>query len=121
QETREGLRQARTSCRFSAHFRKPGVGVWLFFSSLRIAHAGKYVAQTARVTWILWSALLTLLATATVVYAAFRRDVAAARAMTLSESRILNTRCGQIEYASCGVGSPVLVLHGTSGGWDQGL
>ena len=41
------------SCRFSARSRKPGVGVWLFFSSLRIAHAGKYVAQTAHVTWIL--------------------------------------------------------------------
>lgn len=28
---------------------------------------------------------------------------------------------GPIEYARVGQGSPVLVLHGASGGWDQGL
>ena len=72
-------------------------------------------------SWIFWSALLFVLAIATLVYVAYRRDVAAARARTLSESRILETRCGRIEYASLGEGSPVLVLHGTAGGWDQGL
>src|SRR4030095_16876889 len=72
-------------------------------------------------SWIFWSALPFVLAIATLVYFAYRRDVAAGRARTLSESRILETRCGRIEYASLGEGSPVLVLHGTAGGWDQGL
>jgi hypothetical protein len=31
------------------------------------------------------------------------------------------TGCGPIEYAALGEGPPVLVLHGTSGGWDQGI
>jgi 2-hydroxy-6-oxonona-2,4-dienedioate hydrolase len=73
------------------------------------------------VPWIFWSALLFVLAIATVVYSAYRRDVAVARAQALSGSRILKTRYGRIEYRSLGEGSPVLVLHGTSGGWDQSL
>ena len=84
-------------------------------------NCGKSVANSEDVSWIFWSALLFVLAIATVVYSAYRRDVAAARARALSGSRILETRCGPIEYGSLGEGSPVLVLHGTSGGWDQGL
>jgi pimeloyl-ACP methyl ester carboxylesterase len=34
---------------------------------------------------------------------------------------MINTSCGPIEYATLGEGPPVLVLHGTSGGWDQGI
>jgi hypothetical protein len=82
---------------------------------------GKGVANSEHMSWIFWSALLFVSAIATWVYFAYRRDVAAAQARTLSESRILETRCGRIEYASLGEGSPVLVLHGTAGGWDQGL
>jgi len=66
---------------------------------------------------------ITVLATAlgAVTYSAYRRDLAAARARALSGSRILETERGPIEYGTAGEGSPVLVLHGTSGGWDQGI
>lgn len=37
------------------------------------------------------------------------------------DRRIVETRCGQIEYAVQGEGSPVIVVHGISGGFDQGL
>jgi pimeloyl-ACP methyl ester carboxylesterase len=89
-------------------------------ASLR-CDCGKGVANSEHMSWIFWSALLFVLAIATLVYSMYRREVAAARARTLSESRILETRCGRIEYSSLGEGSPVLVLHGTGGGWDQGL
>jgi pimeloyl-ACP methyl ester carboxylesterase len=82
---------------------------------------GKSVANSEDVPWIFWSALLFVLAITTLVYSAYRLDAAAARAQALSGSRILETRCGPIEYGSLGDGAPVLVLHGTSGGWDQGL
>ena len=88
---------------------------------LRVVKCGKGVANSDDVPWIFWSALVSVSAIAIVVYAIYRRDVAAARAQALSGSRILETRCGPIEYGSLGEGSPVLVLHGTSGGWDQGL
>jgi pimeloyl-ACP methyl ester carboxylesterase len=36
-------------------------------------------------------------------------------------SRIVKTRCGEIEYATSPAGSPVLISHGTLGGFDQGM
>lgn len=65
--------------------------------------------------------LLVVLALAIVVYAAYRSDIRAARDRVLAGSSILQTKCGPIEYATLGEGRPVLVLHGTSGGWDQGI
>jgi pimeloyl-ACP methyl ester carboxylesterase len=54
-------------------------------------------------------------------YGLFRRDLAAARARLTGASEIAATRCGPIEYAAFGVGSPVLLVHGAGGGFDQGL
>lgn len=38
-----------------------------------------------------------------------------------SESRILDTKYGKMEYAMNGNGIPVLLVHGAGGGFDQGL
>jgi 2-hydroxy-6-oxonona-2,4-dienedioate hydrolase len=65
--------------------------------------------------------LLVVLALILVAYPAYRRDIRTARERVLSGSSILQTRCGPIEYATLGEGPPVLVLHGSSGGWDQGI
>ena len=54
-------------------------------------------------------------------HAAYRRDIAAARARVASGSLIADTRSGPIEYASVGEGPPVAVVHGAGGGFDQGL
>jgi hypothetical protein len=87
--------------------------------SLRIANCGKTVAQSQNMPWIHWLGLVFVWAIAAVAYWAYRRDLAVARTRTLSGSRILETQWGPIEYGSHGEGSRVLVLHGTSGGWDQ--
>jgi 2-hydroxy-6-oxonona-2,4-dienedioate hydrolase len=71
--------------------------------------------------WTVPSIAVLATALAAVTYSAYRRDLAAARARALSGSRILETERGPIEYGALGEGSPVLVLHGTSGGWDQGI
>jgi pimeloyl-ACP methyl ester carboxylesterase len=60
-------------------------------------------------------------ASATVAYGFYRRDLAAARARLAGASDVVTTPCGPIEYASTGTGSPVLVVHGAGGGFDQGL
>ena len=40
----------------------------------------------------------------------------------LSESSVLvHTQCGMIEYADVGSGTPIVMLHGTPGGYDQVL
>ncbi|RYH05526.1 MAG: alpha/beta hydrolase, partial [Alphaproteobacteria bacterium] len=38
-----------------------------------------------------------------------------------SLSKVMNTRHGQLEYAEAGSGTPLLMVHGTGGGFDQGL
>lgn len=55
------------------------------------------------------------------VYISYRNDIRKAYEHISSGSQMIHTDCGPIEYATLGEGPPVLVLHGTSGGWDQGI
>ncbi len=43
------------------------------------------------------------------------------RACLAETPTVVSTSAGPIEYAERGTGEPLLVVHGTSGGWDQGL
>ena len=65
--------------------------------------------------------MLTLGASGVGTYLAFRADMRAARARLLAESRVVSTARGPIEVAEVGDGAPVLVVHGTGGGFDQGM
>ncbi len=38
-----------------------------------------------------------------------------------ASSRLVKTRCGEMEYSTTSTGSPVLISHGTLGGFDQGM
>ena len=52
----------------------------------------------------------------------FRRAMAEARkAIAPSLSSVVATRAGTLEYAEAGRGLPFLMVHGTGGGFDQGL
>ncbi|WP_411281556.1 alpha/beta fold hydrolase, partial [Gemmatimonas sp.] len=46
---------------------------------------------------------------------------ARARARAAQGSVLLSTRCGPIEYQEAGTGVPLLVVHGSGGGHDQGM
>jgi pimeloyl-ACP methyl ester carboxylesterase len=46
---------------------------------------------------------------------------AADRALENLGSQVIDTPCGPLEYARVGQGQPVLAVHGTMGGFDQGL
>jgi len=54
-------------------------------------------------------------------YMSYQRDIRAARERALACSQVIETACGPIEYATSGDGPPVLVVHGATGGYDQGL
>jgi pimeloyl-ACP methyl ester carboxylesterase len=55
------------------------------------------------------------------VASAYAPDLRAARERVDSAGRVVQTRCGPIEYAEVGSGPAVLVVHGAGGGYDQGL
>ena len=51
----------------------------------------------------------------------FSNDIERARARSAQGSTLLATRCGPIEYQEAGTGLPLLVVHGSGGGHDQGM
>jgi pimeloyl-ACP methyl ester carboxylesterase len=52
----------------------------------------------------------------------YQREINAAREhIERMGSQVIETPCGPIEYARVGEGQPVLSIHGTFGGFDQGL
>jgi pimeloyl-ACP methyl ester carboxylesterase len=82
------------------------------------------VVQPVRRRRKLWAGTILAVATAAAilsVYTSYRNDIDPARQRIAAGSKIIDTDCGPIEYATLGEGAPVLVLHGTSGGWDQAI
>ena len=65
--------------------------------------------------------ILALGAAGVGTYLAFRADMRVSRARLLAGSRVVPTARGPIEVAEAGDGPLVLVVHGTGGGFDQGL
>ena len=51
----------------------------------------------------------------------FDSDIQRARAHAAQGSVLLPTRCGAIEYQEAGTGVPLLAVHGSGGGHDQGM
>jgi pimeloyl-ACP methyl ester carboxylesterase len=54
-------------------------------------------------------------------YPNYHDTMTEAQRQLLTNSDILKTEYGDIEYAASGEGTPVLMLHGAGGGYDQGL
>jgi len=52
---------------------------------------------------------------------AFDKDMTAARAATQGRSQVIASPYGPIEYADVGQGPVLLMIHGSGGGFDQGL
>jgi 2-hydroxy-6-oxonona-2,4-dienedioate hydrolase len=51
----------------------------------------------------------------------FQTDIEQARARVAYGSTVVATRCGPIEYQEAGTGVPLLAVHGSGGGFDQGM
>jgi 2-hydroxy-6-oxonona-2,4-dienedioate hydrolase len=73
-------------------------------------------------------ATLAIVATITVVVVAallvrarFERDLAVATMRAAQGSTVVATPCGPIEYQEAGQGTPLLMIHGSGGGHDQGM
>ena len=68
-------------------------------------------------------AALTLVFLAATLFVKWRFDIdmQRARAHAAQGSVLLQTRCGVIEYQESGSGVPLLAIHGSGGGHDQGM
>jgi 2-hydroxy-6-oxonona-2,4-dienedioate hydrolase len=64
---------------------------------------------------------LAFAAVATVIWWQFTTDITAARTRVANGSTVTDTACGAIEYQQSGTGAPLLAIHGSGGGFDQGL
>jgi len=62
-----------------------------------------------------------LLGAAALIGWRFNTDMRLARNHAAPGSLVLPTRCGPIEYQEAGVGAPLLAVHGSGGGHDQGM
>jgi 2-hydroxy-6-oxonona-2,4-dienedioate hydrolase len=67
---------------------------------------GAAIAVGVTALWIAWR---------------FESDIKAASAKTADGSMLIATRCGPIEYQEAGTGMPLLMVHGSGGGHDQGM
>ena len=64
---------------------------------------------------------LVLVSAALFLKSRFDKDMQRAREHSAKGSILLQTRCGPIEYQERGIGVPLLAVHGSGGGFDQGM
>jgi 2-hydroxy-6-oxonona-2,4-dienedioate hydrolase len=76
----------------------------------------------ARSLFAALAVVATLAGLSTLVFRArFKHDLAVASARAAQGSVVVATRCGPIEYQDAGQGTPLLMIHGSGGGHDQGM
>lgn len=51
----------------------------------------------------------------------YQVDLTQARQRVTNGARLIETACGPIQYTDFGVGTPMLMVHGAGGGYDQGV
>lgn len=76
--------------------------------------------RTTRRQWLLGAGAVALLGGG-YVRSRFRGALRAAEQRVAGRSSTIRTQFGTLEYAAAGFGSPLLMIHGTGGGFDQGL
>ena len=78
--------------------------------------------MSVKVRWILFAIFTVAFVGATLLVKwQFDTDMQRARAHAARGSVLLPTRCGPIEYQESGTGVPLLAVHGSGGGHDQGM
>jgi 2-hydroxy-6-oxonona-2,4-dienedioate hydrolase len=71
--------------------------------------------------WIFAVAGTLLLIVGFLIRSQFESDLAVAKQRAAQSSVVVNTRCGPIEIQQSGQGIPLLMIHGSGGGHDQGM
>lgn len=78
------------------------------------------VKSTRKWRWLPFL-LAPAIAAAFLLWLNYGREIAELRARITDRATIVSLATGKLEYAEAGSGAPVLVVHGSGGGFDQGL
>ncbi|MFN3817651.1 alpha/beta fold hydrolase [Blastomonas sp.] len=78
------------------------------------------MTRLTRQQWLIGAGVGALIG-AGYVWSRFRQAVATAECRVAARSSTIATPFGTLEYAMAGSGPPLLMIHGTGGGFDQGL
>jgi 2-hydroxy-6-oxonona-2,4-dienedioate hydrolase len=70
--------------------------------------------------WAASGVILVALAASWIAWR-FDRELDTARARAAQGAVLIHTKCGLIEYQEAGAGVPLLAVHGSGGGHDQGM
>jgi 2-hydroxy-6-oxonona-2,4-dienedioate hydrolase len=76
--------------------------------------------MTRRTRWLATTGIALVFASLWIA-SRFSADIKAASAKAAVGSLLVDTRCGPIEYQEAGTGTPLLMVHGSGGGHDQGI
>ena len=79
------------------------------------------IRPKAGATWVAGVVAVVLAVAGFWIWWQFDADLQRARVHSLQGSTIIDTRCGPIEVQQAGSGVPLLVVHGSGGGHDQGM
>jgi len=96
----------------------PATMTWITWLAGALAARGLAVRSSVAVSGVV---ALALASAALLVWWRFDADMAAARTRVARAGTLIGTRCGAIEYQEAGSGMPLLVVHGSGGGHDQGM
>jgi 2-hydroxy-6-oxonona-2,4-dienedioate hydrolase len=77
-------------------------------------------SQSAQWRWIGLSAVGVIIFTVGAIYVAYLHDMQTILERMSTESQVIQTRHGPVEFTTWGSGPAVLVVHGAGGGYDQG-
>jgi 2-hydroxy-6-oxonona-2,4-dienedioate hydrolase len=76
--------------------------------------------MTRRTRWLATTGIALVFASLWIA-SRFSVDIKSASAKAAVGSLLVDTRCGPIEYQEAGTGAPLLMVHGSGGGHDQGI
>jgi 2-hydroxy-6-oxonona-2,4-dienedioate hydrolase len=82
---------------------------------------GTLIRNRRRIALVAGVVILIFTGTAVWIGLRFDADMQQARAHSAQGSTLVDTRCGPIEVQQAGAGLPLLVVHGSGGGHDQGM
>jgi 2-hydroxy-6-oxonona-2,4-dienedioate hydrolase len=93
----------------------------LMFRSLQRPQNAKHSLSFRQRHPLLIGSRLVVCLVALIIWWRFQTDIEAARARVSHGSVLIETACGPIEYQEAGTGIPLLSVHGSGGGFDQGM